>query len=236
MHKHSNRREEMRRYNSTWRGGCFHNLSALDAWWLRVRPLPTSWGCPLCTGWKWKALPGPTDQPALGENRTYQKRTSTRHYRYWFSQDVPKCPCAITTNSVIGPGHSWVPWTWTEVQHQNKETKPWFSSEQHELEFLPPQSRLPPPKLWPATSTVKDSSVSVTESASSPGASSAQVDGCVLGPSRLDDFGFGSLHPFHLLFLILLIALTDVDHHAGGGVGCCVQFVLLSWPELGDSI
>lgn len=90
MHKHSNMREEMRRYNSTWRCGCFHNLSALDAWWLCVRPLPTSWDCILCTGEKRRALPGPTDQPALGGNRTYQKRTSTRHCHYWFFSRRPQ--------------------------------------------------------------------------------------------------------------------------------------------------
>lgn len=40
------------------------------------------------------------------------------------SRDVPRFPCAITTDSVNGPRHSRVPRTWTEVRYQNKETKP----------------------------------------------------------------------------------------------------------------
>lgn len=62
------------------------------------------------------------------------------------------------------------------------------------------------------------------------GCRSAEVDGCVLWPPRLDDFWLGSLHSLHLLLLllILLVALTHVDHHAGGGVCRRVQLVLLS--------
>lgn len=59
---------------------------------------------------------GPADQSAPGQDRTYQKRTSTKHYRYWFSRDAPRCPCAITPDSVIGSGHGQEPRTLTEVQ------------------------------------------------------------------------------------------------------------------------
>lgn len=107
MHKHENMREERKRYN-------FHIALLLFSQPLCTRrlpvvPLPTSreWPCRLLRNRK--LSPEPTDQPALGTDRTYQKRTSTKHYHYRFSQDSPKCPCAITTNSVIGPSHSRVP-------------------------------------------------------------------------------------------------------------------------------
>lgn len=60
---------------------------------------------------------------------------------------------------------------------------------------------------------------------------SAEVDGRVLRPPGLDDLGFGPLHPFHLvLLLVLLLALAHVHHDAGRGVGGRVQLVLFPWP------
>lgn len=49
----------------------------------------------------------------LAKNRTYQERTREEHYCDRLFQDVPKRPCAITTNSVGGPRRSWVPRTQT---------------------------------------------------------------------------------------------------------------------------
>lgn len=48
-------------------------------WWLQQRePTPQA-------GQKQKALPTPGDEAALDKHRNYQKRTSTKHYRYQFS-------------------------------------------------------------------------------------------------------------------------------------------------------
>lgn len=63
-----------------------------------------------------------------------------------FHLDGPKCPCAMTSSSVMGSGHSWKPGTPPEAQHQNQGAEPGFSSEPRELEFLPRRSRLPPPR------------------------------------------------------------------------------------------
>lgn len=110
----------------------------------------------LQAGQKQKALPGPTDQSTPGKNRTYQKTTSTKHYRYWFSRDVPRSPCAITPNSVIGSGHSQEPWTLTDTQRQNQKTKPRFSSEQHGISATAITGCHLQSCDW-AASTVKDS-------------------------------------------------------------------------------
>lgn len=103
---------------STWHCGCFHDLSALHTWWPGGVLLPTGTICPVgCS--KTEASPGPEGPPALGKNRTYQKRTSTKRYCDRFAQDVPKRPRASAADAAGGPGPSQVPSTRTGTRRQS---------------------------------------------------------------------------------------------------------------------
>lgn len=129
-----------------------------------------------------------------------------------------------------GPGVFLEAGTPAREQHQNQGAEPGCSSEQRELEFLPLPTRAASSQVVRRhLHSTRFLPASVTRNTSAPWvASSAQMQRRVLRPSRLDDFWFGSLHSFHLVVLVVvLIALADVDHHARGGVGRRVQFILL---------
>lgn len=194
----------------------------------------------LPSGWPERqgSPPTPGDEAALDKHRTYQRERVRHTIVISFHRDGPQCPCAMTSSSVMGPGRSWKPGHRPGSSIRTSGWSPdappsngnWSSCPADPRRLLP--GREPPPAQYKVPPHQCDS-----EYFCPPVASSAQMQRRVLRPSRLDDFWFGSLHSFHLVIVVvLLIALADVDHHARGGVGRRVQFILLPWPQLGDSI